>query len=415
MSSNTTVLHVSQHHSFAGVTYRYLSMQGKEICGSLAADFSSLNIFLDEFESDFIASAATLVVAGLFVPDQIKIEWSSNASQGEAFQRLLSILYDVRAYCSQTDFRRAEIISKGTINHFPMGSTPLLLNLDEHIDHLQLFSGGIDSTCSLLKLKNAGASPVALYCGLNADTAQLEQEAARRIAAHLNVTLVECSFVQEGFPARGADPDIWPQFGQFPYYNSIPHGRDILSAAVAGVIASRCGIKKIAFGQERESREKVVRYKGRNILRHDIESHKGAAILNKWLNQNLEATVELISPVEDMSIKEIRLHMAARHPDELSMTQSCVWERLCCRCLKCISLYILQRITGKQLFDFKENPLADPSNEDLSDLVNTDVPDNEVGYGEQIRNGIRQILAESKYGEDDYWIIRASKNMRFVS
>ena len=334
MPTNTTVLHVWQHHAFAGVTYRYLSTHGKEIRGSLAADISSLNIPLDEFESDFIASAATLVVAGLFVPDQIKIEWFSNASQGDAFQRLLQILYDVRAYCSRTDFRRAKVTSKGVINRFPMDSSPVLLDLGEHVDHLQLFSGGIDSTCSLLKLKNEGASPVALYFGFNPDTAQLEQEAAHRIAAHLNVTLIECPFVQEGFPVRGADPEIWPQFGQFPYYNSIPHGRDILSAAVAGVIAARYGIKTIAFGQERESREKVVRYRGQNILRHDIESNEGAGILNQWLNQKLKAMIELISPVKDMSIEEIRLLMADRYPEELSMTQSCVWEKLCCRCPK---------------------------------------------------------------------------------
>ena len=416
MTPYPTVLHLQQRPSLAGVSYRYIPNSGQEISGTLATDFSCLNISLDEIENDFVSSAATLVLAGLFIPNQIIIDWHSSASTGAAFQQLIQILYDVRAYCSQSDFYYPKTTSKGPLKQSSIEASPLLFTLDlgYNVDYLQLFSGGIDSTFSLLQLKNSGASPAALFLGINSDTAQLELEASRRIAGHLKVPLIECPFILEGLPERGADPNIWPQFGQFPYYNSIPHGRDILSAAIASIIASRCGVQKIAFGQEKESREKVVRYKGRDILRHDIESREGSSILNKWLNQCLYDPVTLISPIEKTSIEEIRLHMASEHPSELAMTQSCVWNRLCCRCLKCISLYILQRNIERQFFTFRENPLADPSNKDLANLVDTDVPDNEVGYGGQIRNGIRQILVESKYSDEDFWIIRASENRRFI-
>ncbi len=67
----------------------------------------------------------------------------------------------------------------------------------------------------------------------------------------------------------------------------------------------------------------------------------------------------------------------------------------------------MQRVTGNEIVKFPINPLADPTNLDLADAVDSDIPDNEIGYGVQIRRGIQKIIEKRTYTEQDYWILRA--------
>jgi 7-cyano-7-deazaguanine synthase in queuosine biosynthesis len=387
--------------------------------GMLTVDFDRYVKHFHKAEYDLIGAAALLVVAGLFVPSSIIVEWDSEASMLPEFNDLLRILYDVRAYCSKTApfLPTVSIKSSNKIQNvqnaeviFPAIDLDIL-----NYSHILLFSGGIDSTYSMLRLIEEGSKSIALFLGINTDTVELEWEASRRIASTLDIELLHCDFVLKGFPQRGVDHANWPQFGQFPYFNSIPHGRDILSAALASVIARRFKIDSIAFGQEKESREKVIPYHGRRILRHDVESFEGSTILKTWLRRCLQHEIQLISPVESLTIEQIRLDMLDRYPDIMAMTQSCFWERRCCQCAKCVSSYILQRLTGNNIFNFQKNPLADQQNRDLADAIDSDIPDNEIGYGAQIRNGIRSIITKGKYTAEDYWVIRALENPIFQS
>lgn len=411
MSLPSTTLRVGLHPTLAGVEFHF-DGAGRSSGGVLAVDLERHLGRINEAERDLIATAALLVAAGLFVPSSIVVEWDSAAAVAPGFTELLGILYDVRAYCTKT----APLMPSVSIRPKGIASVaPVTCSADDHDlsahSHILLFSGGIDSTYSLLRLLDEGKTPVALFLGANLDTVELEWEASCRIAEALGVRLLRWNLVTEGLPQRDADPTCWPHFGQFPYYNSIPHGRDILSAAVASVAASHSGIQHIAFGQEKESREKVTSYRGRRVLRHDVESVEGSALLETWLRRCTGSDLQLISPIETLTIEQIRLDMYDRHEDLLAMTQSCFWERLCGRCVKCISLYVLQRLTGMNVFHFDSNPFSDRWNRDLADAVSSDLPDNEIGYGAQIRNGLRRILADGKYTEDDYWIVQGSENL----
>ena len=409
-----SILTAKLHPEKPGIEFQFKTKQSI-FKGCLAVNIEPITGILDRYEYDLLSTAALLVVAGMFTPSQIVIHWPSNAVKYTEFNQLLQILYDIRAYCARTSFLTPlieidssnNVVISSTFNTF--SQTELAISTKSNYTHLLLLSGGIDSTYSLLRLLEDGYKPLALFLGVNTDTIELEWKASRNIATKMNVNLLRCDIEMKGLPRRGSDPAIWPQFGQFPYYNSIPHGRDILSAAIATVIAKRLDISSIAFGQEKESREKIIIYQKRRILRHDVESYEGARILNTWLNYCSGYKIKLISPIEYFTIEEIRTNMIRHHPDLLSMTQSCFWERLCCKCVKCISLYILQRITGITVIHFPANPLADPENQDLADAINNKIPENEIGYGAQIRNGIKKIIENHKYTKQDYWILRAIK------
>ncbi len=406
-----STLYVKLHSRISGVRFQFINDK-HNLDGTLAVDLSKYIGKLDEKELDLVGAAALLVVAGLFIPSSIVIQWDSNAARCIEFSKILEILYNVRAYCAKIPIFFPSVTIQSSNNKKETGLTKIVSDScfssrSTIFSHIVLFSGGIDSTYSMLRLLKEGYKPLALFLGANSDTRELEWEASRRIASKLGVELLRYDFEIKGFPKKGADPDIWPQFGQFPYYNSIPHGRDILSAAIASIITRRMNIRFIAFGQEKESREKTIFYRGRKILRHDIESREGSKILNSWLNRCLGYDFNLFSPIESFSIEEIRLDMINRYPDLLSMTQSCFWERLCCKCVKCISLYLMQRVTGNEIVKFPINPLADPTNLDLADAVDSDIPDNEIGYGVQIRRGIQKIIEKRTYTEQDYWILRA--------
>lgn len=408
-NKSSSTLRASLHPTLAGIEF-HLESADRLSSGYLAVDISSPCIEgLNSSEYDLVAASALLVVCGFFTPTSIVLEWDSEATKATEFIDLLRILYDIRAYCTKTEPFLPSIAIDSSINNLP----PSLEAPDgpdlSGFSHVQLFSGGIDSTYSLIRLREEGQTPLALFLGANIDTIDLEWSAAKKIVSEMNVPLLRLDIVTEGLPKRGADSSVWPQFGQFPYYNSIPHGRDILSAALASIIATRNSIGHIAFGQEKESREKVISYRGLQILRHDVESLSGSAILEKWLNRHLIKSLKIVSPIETFTIEKIRRSMFDSHPQLLAMTQSCFWEKLCCRCIKCVSTYILQRLAGSTVFEFSENPLADPENLDLADAVLSDVPDNEIGYGSQVRGGIARILLEGKYTKEDYWVLKASE------
>ncbi len=410
-----SILYAKHHPKIPGVEFQFFDNE-RSLKGSLAIDIYHYTGKLNKNEYDLISTAALLVVVGLFIPSSIVIEWDSEAARYNEFIKILQILYDVRAYCAKIPLFSPTITIQPSNSKVGSGyseKTPGYLRFPNNsiFSHVLLFSGGIDSTYSMLRLLEEGQKPLALFLGINTDTIDLEWKAAHKISADLGIELLRCDFQIEGFPKKGADPTLWPQFGQFPYYNSIPHGRDILSATIASIIAKRLNCLYVAFGQEKESREKVILYHGRKIFRHDIESYYGNKILNLWLNRCLDYKIQLVSPIESFTIEEIRLDMINNYPDILSATQSCFWERLCCKCVKCISLYLIQRATGINIVQFPINPLTDPNNLDLADAVNSKIPDNEIGYGAQIRNTIKKIIRSGKYGNEDYWIQRAIENL----
>jgi len=267
-----------------------------------------------------------------------------------------------------------------------------------------LLSGGFDSTFAALLLSRAGYQVHALHVRCNRHVEEVEERAARAVAAELDVPIHVVRLMapdQEGLGRRYSRT-----FGQFPFYNSIPHGRDLPLAVIAGIVAERLGCGAIAFGHEKESRRKVLAYRGRRIYRHDVESAHGTALAAAFLRGALGARQRLFSPVAGASIYSVRSALM-RHALRLGgLVQSCLWSRRCEKCLKCLSTYTMQRHLGVDYARFEQNPFADRDDRDMALLAEPDRPSEALAYGPQMHYAMVSLLRSGQATTEDYWLHR---------
>jgi hypothetical protein len=195
-------------------------------------------------------------------------------------------------------------------------------------------------------------------------------------------------------------------FGEFPFYNSVPHGRDFLLALVAAVVARRLDCSWLAFGHEKESRKKVLQYEGRPIYRHDVESEYGTQLTQAVIDGTLGAGVRLFSPLAGLSVYRIRQILLSRFPDLSAKVRSCFWGHRCEKCLKCLSTYTMQRHLGREVIPFDLNLFADPDDEDMTLFASPDRPSEVLGYGPQMHFAMVKLLDEGRARPEDFWLHR---------
>lgn len=381
------------------------SLQERGSSGRVGLGSGSQKILgdLSSEESDFFGAAASLVVSGLYRPETIEFHWPSLAASASEFLSLAHMLYDVRAYCEDDDFFYPRVVQPRQETK-PRERTEKETSASSGYDTLLLFSGGIDSTYSLIKLHQYGSKVLALYLDMNLDTLELERKAVTELARYFGTPVIYMDLCLEGFPRRGDNRVGSDKFGEFPIYNSVPHGREILSLALACIVARRYGISNIAVGQEKDSIEKTVMYQGKTIYRHDVESRVGHELMSSWIHRQLPpGPWNIFSPIGNMSIQDIRETMLFYYPEVLATTQSCFWERQCERCVKCVSIYVLQRVLGKEVFRFTSNPLDDPGNEELEEALSNEGHSDKIGFYGQILECLRN-LSSSPGLSGEYWI-----------
>ncbi|MCP4546716.1 MAG: hypothetical protein GY835_09665 [bacterium] len=367
---------------------------------AMTVDLSAAGIELDASECDVLAAVWTALLAQHVLAEEIESERPFNPLVADRLTPILEMLYDIRCACD----RRALVTpprlpAAGTITppaQPPQGSTAA--------GTLLLFSGGVDSTVLLRLLIDAGERVETLHFRVNSHVQLDEEIAARRIAELVGVPLTIVDVRLPWLERLGRRYSR--SYGVYPYYNAVPHGRDLLLATLAAMIASRRGLSRLALGYERGCYEKVVSYRDRQVPRHDVESEKGFGLMSAFLRDCVAPEVELIAPLTGVSLYRIRQIAIERFPELFAETQSCFWGRRCESCLKCISTYVMQLQLKREIQPFTRDLLDDVENADFRTFVESPVPAHELPYGALVRYALSR-LAETSSGTDRrYWLRR---------
>jgi 7-cyano-7-deazaguanine synthase in queuosine biosynthesis len=368
--------------------------------GAIRVDWSELGGPPTADEGSVLGIALAALVAQHAQPLRIEGSVPLSAPAAEAFHAILQMLYDVRSFCDETPWRRIPRLLTSKLRQ------PSTLVREDLCGHrvLVLLSGGFDSALAAILLQEAGFEVICLHVRTNRHVEQPEETAARVIGRRLASALY---VVRLDFPDQERIGRYYSRtFGEYPFYNSVPHGRDFPLSVLAAIAARRLGCYGVAFGHERESREKFILDRGRTVYRHDVESAYGAQVTQQFLTQALCSGVCLFSPVAGISIYRIRSIMFRYFPEITSLVQSCFWSRRCERCLKCVSTYAMQRDLGLDLVPFTQNPFADQDDPDMALLAEPDRPTEVLAYGPQMHYAMARIVREHRVQADDYWLLR---------
>lgn len=336
-------------------------------------------------------------LAALVAQHALPVEVHSDPTMGApaaATRDLLKMLYDIRQFCDETEPRAVPALQYS--DTAPAGSEGSRSRV------LLMLSGGFDSTVTALILRDAGYDVHALHVTVNRHVERAEERAAIDIARVLEIPLHK---IDLRFPDQERVGRYYSRsFGQYPFYNSIPHGRDFPLAVIGAITARHLGCGTVAFGHEKESRTKVIQTAYGPVHRHDAESSFGRSLVQRYLDESMGPGLDLSSPVAGLSIYRVRRMLLEQRPDLARLVQSCFWSRGCGRCLKCTSTYTMQRHLGVTIVAFDANPFSDPDDLDMALFARPDRPTETLGYGPQMHYAMCRIVDEGVVGPDDYWL-----------
>jgi 7-cyano-7-deazaguanine synthase in queuosine biosynthesis len=367
--------------------------------GEVRVDWSELGGAPPSAESRVLGVTLAAIIAQHALPLRVEGPVLGDASGGDALRRILGMLYDIRAFCDETALRGAVTLEGKAIETRPGAARG---RSQRRV--LVLLSGGFDSTFAALLLREAGYELEALHVRTNRHVEEPEERAARAIAAALEIPI---RTVRIHAPDQERIGRYYSRtFGIYPFYNSIPHGRDFPLAAIAWIAARRVGCGLVAFGHEKESRRKVVPFRKTQIYRHDVESAYGADLVRSFLRASFGTDVNVFSPLAGLSIYRIRAAVLSRFPALAREVQFCFWTRRCEKCLKCLSTYTMQRHLDVSPIPFDQNLFADVDDQDMALLSQPDRPSEALAYGPQMHYAMRRIIADGLDRDGDYWLDR---------
>jgi len=366
--------------------------------GEIRVNWQGLRAEPTDCEVKALWSALGALVIQHALPRRVEDLPSLQEPAARSLRDLLGMLYDIRAFCDESPFRRAPgpPVASGTSRRPSGGLDPRRV--------LILLSGGFDSTMAAILLKEAGLDVVGLHIRSNRHVEVVEAAAARSVAEWMGIPLHEVGL---DFPQQEPIGRYYSRsFGEYPFYNSVPHGRDFALAVIASMVARRLGCGSVAFGHEKESRSKSFEHDGRIIHRHDVESRYGFGLATAFVEQAMSSDVRLFSPVAGWSIYRIRRTIFEHYPDVAPVIQSCFWGRRCEKCLKCLSAYTMQRHLGIDSIPFTTNPFADRDDRDMALFASPDRPTERLAYGPQMHYAMALIVASGRQLAADWWLDR---------
>lgn len=260
-------------------------------------------------------------------------------------------LYSVRAYRDRLPLQpipRPTILQTSTLAPRP--------TIDSRRAYL-LWSGGVDSSLSLLLLERNGYEVMPVHVTINTGAIAGETAAVQSMARLLNkeLSLVDYQFDQYLEIARRYSAAI----DVFPLENAVPHGRELLLVPIAVLHALEYGGQAICLGHEHNAWTRQIEYMGHIILRCDTQSEAANLVMSDFLRSLVSPNINLFSPVAPFS-DFLKFMLLAQHNGALlGSTNSCFWGNWCGLCQKCSLTYVLQRMLGKNIITFGVDPLAE--------------------------------------------------------
>lgn len=382
-------------HEGIGIKYRIDEIFDGTFAVSLP-DF----VMASESESASIQSAMSIILAQFCLPRKIELKFPISKGSLPAMKGLLRMLYDIRAACDETDFAEYPLIE---VPNFAIANGGMAGDLSDPQKVLLALSGGFDSTLAAIILQEAGYKVVAAHFTENLHSLESELDATIRIAEALGIELHR---VDVSFPNKESLGRYFSRsFGQFPFHNSVPHGRDILLAAAMVPLARSLGCAGIAFGHDRESRRKVYDYNGRPIHRHDVESSRGFDLLKEFVKAGGTGDIRLFSPLAGLSTFMVRHSLIRNRPDIAKLTRSCFWGDRCGKCLKCVVTYALEKYESVILSDCFIDPFNNPDDENMRIFSESTLPSEQIAYG-TVMHYLMSKMNEQGFCVDTYWMKR---------
>ncbi len=294
----------------------------------------------------------SFVVAKLCLAKEITLQFPCSNEIIETGLSILELLYDVRCFRDRRDLVPFPKIYLANSTYIPPHA--MLYGASNKKVHL-LWSGGKDSTLSLLLLRQNAYEVKTIHSTVNVDSVNAEMKAVNSLGDLLNqktdyLGLNFSSLVEIGKKYSNS-------FGVFPDYNSIPHGRDFLLLAVMSVLSSYEMCNNICSGSEYELYSKTVNYQGKTIYRHDSQSERGYYLLSNFLSNIYSMPFYVFSPVAHLTEYKSFDMLVKKRFDLLSNISSCFWGNWCGQCFKCFRYFLIQTDMSREIIDFISDPL----------------------------------------------------------
>jgi len=326
-----------------GVRVKYPFTLGEEAVGLLPSIGVGMAAFL----------------AQLCLTRQLVLDFPCSRNIVEGMLPIMEMLYDIRCWRDQQ-----ELMSWPEVVLTETGHMPALFETGGSKRACLIWSGGKDSTLCHILLSNNGFQVHPVHFSVNAGAEQAEMRAVANLAQVLQITYqtVEYDFPQYLEVAK-CYAILWDIF---PGYNVVPFGRDLILALLATLVAQKYDDTYLCMGHEHGSRANYFEYRGKRIARDDVESVKGGALLETYMQAFISPTIKFFPPVGGLSEFRILHELLTNHPGVMPHISFCFWGNSCGRCSKCLRYYLVQRVLGKEgLMHFQVNPLEQDNCLDL--------------------------------------------------
>jgi 7-cyano-7-deazaguanine synthase in queuosine biosynthesis len=313
-----------------------------------------------------VALGGAVYLGSLSLAQTIFLDFPVREAMVSAIAPLAEMLYDVRRWKDGLP-----LADPPRLEYRDMPLSTLAKDLDAE-RALLLFSGGKDSCLSALLLQDNGYSTTALHIPCNEGVEELESRAVTSLAGSLDLSLLRLGYHHADFLRFSDAYATEAGWDSFPLCNRVPFGRDLLLALLAVPIAWWYEIGNVSMGHDNECRNAYFTYGGKSVPRNDVESTRGATVLQAYIATYLAPGLRLLPPVAALSELRILHEMLVGHPEAMSRTSSCFWGGNCGRCAKCLRYYLAQRVFNVEVLSFHVNPLSAGACPEVDDLLDLD-------------------------------------------
>jgi diaminopimelate decarboxylase len=361
-------------------------------------DLSATGLEFDGWDQALIAATWSVILAQHTLSEGIRIQPAVPPEIAELLEPILQMLYDIRCCCDdRSPIRCPRIPRASSLSHRDPGSTT-------GIGTLSLLSGGVDSLL-LLQLLSSTDEPVeALHVRINPHVENEEELAARSLAEKLGIPLTVVVVRWPGLVHVGTLHSR--SYGVFPYYNAVPHGRDLLLATIAALIARKRGFRRVAFAAERDAFDQRFDFEEVTIHRCDVQSEHGFQLTREFIRGCVAPHVEFVAPLAGVSQYRIRQVAIDYYPELFRYTHSCLWSRSCGICLKCLAVALVQAERGKEIKRFARDVLDDPETTDLQSLITSTGAPRELDHGNLFLFVLMRLIESNRPIRQSYWLRR---------
>ena len=351
-------------HSMSEVVFSYHTSLGDK--GTIKVGYPFI---VHKSEREMLPSIGLGVAVYLaqlcLVQEHITLDFPASASAVAAIQPLLEMLYDVRRWKDglplgeYPTFLYSNRTNPTSLRQKPIEKRTLLL-----------WSGGKDSTLSLLLLRKHGYEVCPVHTTINPEVHGKEARATARLARSIGVSYQTLKITHPEFAEFSTR--YAKNWNSFPLHNVVPFGRDLLLALLVAPLIRRERASHLSMGHDNECRNAFVAYQGKQFPRNDAESYQGAQALESYMRRFLLPRVSLLPPLARYPEFKILRDMMVDYPDLMSQTSFCFWGRKqnCGRCAKCLRYYLAQRVLlDKDILKFEVNPLSQGACPDLDEML----------------------------------------------